>query len=286
MAEALAGGKVTLDVGADAEEARATLRTLPGDRTVDRRLHRAARARPPRRHAVGRPRRATRLRPVGPGDHAGGHRRAGTPVAAVALLRHPPPVGRPFAGTRPGPRDNAPPCRDQSLGPHQTGRGLVGPTDRAPHRSGVRARVRITGTSRHLDTDGRDANSGVLDDAAAQLDQYFDGARQSFDLPMATTGSPFQRQVWAQLLDVPFGTTVSYGQLAERLGRSGAARAVGHANARNPIPIVVPCHRVIGSTGRLTGYGGGLERSDSFSTSRQGVRLRGPVHDRRCRPSR
>jgi methylated-DNA-[protein]-cysteine S-methyltransferase len=71
-------------------------------------------------------------------------------------------------------------------------------------------------------------------------------------------GSPFQRQVWAELLEIPFGTTVSYGDVAARLGRAGAARAVGHANARNPIAIIVPCHRVIGSSGGLTGYGGGL----------------------------
>jgi methylated-DNA-[protein]-cysteine S-methyltransferase len=114
------------------------------------------------------------------------------------------------------------------------------------------------GTWRHPDTDRSDAVSGVLDDAAAQLDEYFDGARRSFDVPMAMEGSSFQRQVWDHLLDIPFGTVVSYAQLAERLGRTGAARAVGHANARNPIPIIVPCHRVIGSTGRLTGYGGGL----------------------------
>ena len=75
---------------------------------------------------------------------------------------------------------------------------------------------------------------------------------------MTMAGSPFQHEVWAALQGIPFGTTVSYGQLATQLGRDGAARAVGHANARNPIPIIVPCHRVVGSSGRLTGYGGGL----------------------------
>ncbi len=98
----------------------------------------------------------------------------------------------------------------------------------------------------------------VLDATAAQLEEYFEGRRRSFDLPLAMEGSPFQRQVWAELLKIPFGTTVSYGHVAAQLGRAGAARAVGHANARNPIPIIVPCHRVIGSSGRLTGYGGGL----------------------------
>jgi methylated-DNA-[protein]-cysteine S-methyltransferase len=114
------------------------------------------------------------------------------------------------------------------------------------------------GPSPHPDADGSGAAGTVLDDAAAQLDEYFNGRRRSFDIPMTMEGSSFQRQVWAQLLDIPFGTVVSYAQLAARLGRTGAARAVGHANARNPIPIIVPCHRVIGSTGRLTGYGGGL----------------------------
>jgi methylated-DNA-[protein]-cysteine S-methyltransferase len=99
----------------------------------------------------------------------------------------------------------------------------------------------------------------ALDVASAQLDEYFAGVRGDFDLPVSLEGSAFQRQVWAQLQRIPFGTTVSYGQLASRLGRGSAARAVGHANARNPIPVIIPCHRVIGSSGQLTGYGGGLE---------------------------
>jgi methylated-DNA-[protein]-cysteine S-methyltransferase len=108
-------------------------------------------------------------------------------------------------------------------------------------------------------TDAGVAARRVLDDAAAQLGEYFEGRRTSFDIAVALEGSPFQLQVWAQLQAISFGTTVSYGQIAMRLDRPGAARAVGHANARNPIPIIVPCHRVIGSTGGLTGYGGGLE---------------------------
>src|SRR6202035_4419050 len=97
-----------------------------------------------------------------------------------------------------------------------------------------------------------------LEDAVAQLDEYFEGQRCRFDLPLAMKGSPFQRQVWARLQQIPFGTTMSYGQLATELGRPGPAGAVGHANARNPIALIVPCHRVIGSSGSLTGYGGGL----------------------------
>jgi methylated-DNA-[protein]-cysteine S-methyltransferase len=99
----------------------------------------------------------------------------------------------------------------------------------------------------------------TLDDATAQLHEYFAGVRRSFDIELSMEGSGFQQQVWAELLKIPFGATVSYGKLAARIGRPGAARALGHANARNPIAVIVPCHRVIGSSGRLTGYGGGLE---------------------------
>jgi methylated-DNA-[protein]-cysteine S-methyltransferase len=106
---------------------------------------------------------------------------------------------------------------------------------------------------------GGDSSGPVLEAVAAQLVEYFQGRRSSFDVPLELAGSPFQLQVWAQLQQIPFGTTVSYSQLAAQLGRPGTARAVGHANARNPIAIIVPCHRVIGSSGRLTGYGGGLD---------------------------
>ncbi len=93
-----------------------------------------------------------------------------------------------------------------------------------------------------------------------QLDEYFAWERTTFDLPVAPSGTPFQREVWAALHTIPYGTTCSYGELAEQIGRPGASRAVGLANGRNPISIVIPCHRVIGSNGTLTGYGGGLER--------------------------
>ncbi len=93
-----------------------------------------------------------------------------------------------------------------------------------------------------------------------QLEEYFAARRTEFDVPVTLAGSPFQRTVWAALREIPYGETTSYGRLAERLGRPTAARAVGLANGRNPIGIIVPCHRVVGSTGDLTGYGGGLER--------------------------
>jgi len=91
-----------------------------------------------------------------------------------------------------------------------------------------------------------------------QLDEYFAGTRHAFDLPLDLAGTPFQRAVWAALCAIPYGTTISYGELARRIGKPRAVRAVGLANGRNPVSIVVPCHRVIGANGALTGYGGGL----------------------------
>jgi methylated-DNA-[protein]-cysteine S-methyltransferase len=94
----------------------------------------------------------------------------------------------------------------------------------------------------------------------AQLREYFAGERITFDMPLALEGSPFERRVWRALQEIPYGETISYGELARRIGQPSAARAVGLANGRNPIAVVVPCHRVIGANGTLTGYGGGLER--------------------------
>ena len=96
--------------------------------------------------------------------------------------------------------------------------------------------------------------------ARRQLDEYFRGERTSFDLPLALVGTPFQLRVWQALREIPFGETASYGMVARRIGRASAVRAVGAANRNNPIAIVVPCHRVIGADGSLTGFGGGLPR--------------------------
>ena len=98
----------------------------------------------------------------------------------------------------------------------------------------------------------------VLNEAKRQLEEYFAGERQDFDLPLFPHGTAFQQRVWAELRRIPFGETISYGELAARIGKPTASRAVGAANGRNPLPVVVPCHRVIGSDGRLTGFGGGL----------------------------
>ncbi len=100
----------------------------------------------------------------------------------------------------------------------------------------------------------------VLDRATRQLAEYFAGERTSFDLPLAPVGTPFQLTTWSALRDIPYAETINYGQLALRVGNAKASRAVGLANGRNPISIVVPCHRVIGANGSLTGYGGGLDR--------------------------
>ncbi|KQY58831.1 cysteine methyltransferase [Aeromicrobium sp. Root495] len=101
----------------------------------------------------------------------------------------------------------------------------------------------------------------LLDTVERQLDEYFAGRRTEFDLPLANDGTEFQQKVWGELQRIPFGETASYGQIAARLGYEPVvSRAVGAANGANPIPVVVPCHRVIGSNGTLTGYAGGLER--------------------------
>jgi len=102
------------------------------------------------------------------------------------------------------------------------------------------------------------ASHAVLALAQAQLRQYFAGQRRQFELPLAPRGTPFQVQVWRSLGQIPYGETCSYRDLASRLGRARATRAVGAANGRNPLPIVLPCHRVIGQDGSLTGFGGGL----------------------------
>lgn len=99
----------------------------------------------------------------------------------------------------------------------------------------------------------------LLQEAVKQLAEYFAGQRQAFDLPLRPKGTAFQQQVWQQLLQIPYGETRSYGQIAAAVGRPKAARAVGSANHHNPIAIIIPCHRVIGADGKLVGYAGGVE---------------------------
>ena len=134
------------------------------------------------------------------------------------------------------------------------------------HRHGTRAQ------HEWARADGRGDAARVLDAARAQLDEYFAGARRAFDLPLAADGTPFQRRVWAALRDIPFGQAISYLELARRIGDVRAVRAVGGANGRNPVSIVVPCHRVIGADGSLTGFGGGTERK-RWLLRHEGARL-------------
>lgn len=105
-----------------------------------------------------------------------------------------------------------------------------------------------------------------------QLDAYFAGQLTEFDLPLAPEGTAFQQKVWQELQRIPYGATLSYGELARRIGNPNASRAVGLANGRNPISIIVPCHRVIGASGKLTGYGGGLSRKEILLTLEAGTR--------------
>ena len=105
-------------------------------------------------------------------------------------------------------------------------------------------------------------DSNVMRKAIQQTRAYFQGRLQEFDLPLDMAGTPFQRSVWQALLAVPFGQTASYQQMADAVGKSKAVRAVGAANGRNPVAIIVPCHRIIGKNGNLTGYGGGLWRKE------------------------
>jgi methylated-DNA-[protein]-cysteine S-methyltransferase len=110
----------------------------------------------------------------------------------------------------------------------------------------------------------------VLKNAAGQLIEYLQGKRTVFDMPLAPEGTAFQRQVWEALLEIPYGETYSYGRLARDIGKPGAARAVGMANNRNPIPVIIPCHRVIGADGSLTGYGGGLPMKERLLALEKG----------------
>ena len=110
-----------------------------------------------------------------------------------------------------------------------------------------------------VDVCGDAAQHPILGEVARQLEQYFTGDRQQFDVPLDPVGTVFQRSVWMALRSIPYGTTISYGEQAARMGDRRKARAVGAANGRNPISIVVPCHRVVGSTGKLTGFAGGVD---------------------------
>ena len=105
-----------------------------------------------------------------------------------------------------------------------------------------------------------DQDAATFAETKRQLTEYFAGTRREFDVPLLPQGTEFQRKVWTELQNIPYGATLSYGALAQKVGSPNASRAVGLANGRNPISIIVPCHRVVGANGKLTGYGGGLPR--------------------------
>jgi methylated-DNA-[protein]-cysteine S-methyltransferase len=134
---------------------------------------------------------------------------------------------------------------------------LAGRNDRLRH-------LRMDDQTYEPSHEGWEAADGSFADAAAQLEAYFAGDLVEFDLELDMVGTEFQRRVWAALLTIPYGETRSYGQIAQQVGSPSAFRAVGLANGHNPIGIIVPCHRVIGANGSLTGYGGGIERKRSL----------------------
>ena len=134
----------------------------------------------------------------------------------------------------------------------------IGPLLLAADDSGLRQILFANGKRPPLPQPEWREDSAPLQDSIRQLRAYFAGELEAFDLPLAPQGTPFQLKVWRLLCDIPYGETISYGELACRVGNPKASRAVGLANGSNPIPIVIPCHRVIGSNGKLTGYGGGL----------------------------
>jgi methylated-DNA-[protein]-cysteine S-methyltransferase len=131
------------------------------------------------------------------------------------------------------------------------------------HMMGSRHRVTVN-PAWHRD-------DGAFGEVRTQLDEYFAGERREFDIPLDMRGHEFERRVWEELRVIPYGETASYGEIANRIGSPGAARAVGLANGRNPVAVIVPCHRVIGADGSLTGYGGGLERKRLLLELESGV---------------
>ena len=174
---------------------------------------------------------------------------------------------------------------------HFAGPGEGGPAKAGPYvPEGSVVPEESVGADRHVGPSHFGGNSGVgadlqvgpspdwnhddagFGDVVSQLGEYFEGRRRQFDLPLAPAGTPFQQRVWSALLDIPYGETISYGELASRIGQKSASRAVGLANGSNPLPIVIPCHRVIGANGKLTGYGGGLPIKERLLAHERGER--------------
>jgi methylated-DNA-[protein]-cysteine S-methyltransferase len=150
----------------------------------------------------------------------------------------------------------------------------VGPLLLATGESGLQRIEFVKGRTPALPDPAWHEDPERLREAARQLRAYFAGELETFDLPLAPSGTPFQLEVWRRLCEIPYGETISYGELARRVGNPNASRAVGLANGANPISIVIPCHRVIGSNGKLTGYGGGLSIKEKLlALERRQLRL-------------
>lgn len=148
----------------------------------------------------------------------------------------------------------------------------IGPLLLAGDDGGLRFVLFRNGRSPAAPKPDWEPDTGLLKEPARQLTAYFKGALRRFELQVAPHGTPFQQRVWAALQQIPYGETTSYGELARRLGNSKAVRAVGLANGSNPISIVIPCHRVIGSNGALVGYGGGLATKQALLALERGQR--------------
>ena len=133
----------------------------------------------------------------------------------------------------------------------------IGPLNAVVDAQGRLAELKFSADNRQPTTDNATARDHAL---AHELAEYFAGRRRDFTIELAPRGTPFQLAVWEELRRIPYGGTISYSELARRIGRPSAIRAVGAANGANPIPVIIPCHRVIGANGTLTGYGGGIER--------------------------
>jgi methylated-DNA-[protein]-cysteine S-methyltransferase len=139
----------------------------------------------------------------------------------------------------------------------------IGPLTLAGH-DGMLTNLRMVDQTYEPSRADWNLDDSAFPEAACQLDSYFAGELSDFDVPLDLRGTEFQRRVWEALLTIPYGQTRSYGQIAQQIGAPGAARAVGLANGHNPVAIIVPCHRVIGAAGKLTGYGGGLDRKQTL----------------------
>lgn len=155
-------------------------------------------------------------------------------------------------------------CKHRSMTRYRVIDSPVGPLTLAGDGSTL-LHLRMSDQSHEPDRSGWEpGGDGIFEDVTEQLEAYFAGSLRAFDIDLDLVGTEFQRRVWAALRTIPYGETRSYGQIAEQIGSPGASRAVGLANGRNPIGIIVPCHRVIGSTGGLTGYGGGIDRKKTL----------------------